>query len=139
MILDIFLIAVASLTLGLASIPFGFTLTNDPFVVYFGNALGSLVAAIVFLYFSSKIISRFMKRRKKTNDAKKTAQVGSFIDKHGVRLFGLVCPLFPGVTFGVPAAIALELDMKKFKRWLFVGIFVVSAGYVFLYYWTIVR
>ena len=136
MIVNIFLIAVVGFVAGLISIPFGFTLTSSPIVVYVGNALGSLTGAIVFLYFSDRIISRFIKPKP---NAKKTAQVSKFINKHGVRLFGLICPLFPGVTFGVPAAIALDLNMRVFKRWLFAGIFLVSAGYVFAYWWTIVR
>lgn len=134
--LDIFLIALVGMIAGLFSIPFGFGLNSNPFVVYFGNALGSLFALICLLYLSSKFIDRFLKKKIDKDQIKK---VGDFINKHGVRAFGLIAPLFPGVTIAVPSALVLKLDMKYFKRWLYVGIFLVSAVYVFGYWFTVVK
>lgn len=133
---DIFLIAVVGMIAGLVSIPFGFTLNNNPFIVYLGNALGSLFALLFLLYFSSKFIDRFLKKKVDKKDVEK---VGNFINKHGVRVFGLFAPLFPGVTIAVPSALILKLEMKSFKRWLFVGIFLISAVYVFGYWITVVK
>lgn len=133
---DILLIAIVGAVLGLASIPFGFHLTTSPIVVYLGNAFGSLFAAIVLLYLSDKFVAKFFQKKIKQE---KIERVSVFINKYGVHLYGLLCPLFPGVTVSVPAAIALKLNMRAFKIWLYMGLFLVSAGYVFGYWWTVVR
>lgn len=135
-IIDILLIALVGMIAGLVSIPFGFGINSNPFVVYFGNALGSLFALICLLYLSGKIIDKYLAKKVDKKDVEK---VGTFINKHGVRAFGLFAPLFPGVTIAVPSALVLKLDMKFFKRWLYVGIFLVSAFYVFGYWFTIVK
>jgi len=135
-LVDILLIAAVGAVLGLASIPFGFGLTDSPMVVYLGNAFGSLFAALVLLYLSDKFIARYFQKKIKPE---KIERASGFINKYGVHAYGLLCPLFPGVTVSVPAAIALKLDMKTFKIWLYIGLFLVSAGYVFGYWWTIVR
>jgi hypothetical protein len=41
MVIDIILIAIVGAIAGLASIPFGFTLTSSVYVVFIGNAFGS--------------------------------------------------------------------------------------------------
>jgi formate/nitrite transporter FocA (FNT family) len=135
-LVDIILIALVGMIAGLVSIPFGFTLTSSPTVVYLGNALGSLFAVLILIYLSKSVISRYLEKKL---DKEKIEGVTRFVNKHGVRLFGIVCPFFPGVTISVPAAIALKLDLKKFERWMYVGIFVVSAGYVFSYWAAFVR
>lgn len=135
-IIDILLIALVGMIAGLVSIPFGFGINDNPFVVYLGNALGSLFALICLLYLSNKIINKYIAKKVSKKDVDK---VGGFINKHGVRAFGLVAPLFPGVTIAVPSALILKLDMKFFKFWLYIGIFLVSAVYVFGYWWTVVK
>lgn len=135
-IVDILLIALVGMIAGLVSIPFGFGINSNPFVVYIGNALGSLFALFCLLFLSGKFIDRYLKKKV---DKKEVEKVGSFINKHGVRVFGLVSPLFPGVTIAVPSALILKLDMRSYKRWLYVGIFLVSAGYVFVYWHTVVK
>ena len=133
---NIVLIAVVGAIAGLVSIPFGFKLTDSPATVYVGNALGSLVPVLLLFYFSNRIIaSRF---KKKLNQDR-LDQAGDFINKHGIKAYGLVCPLFPGVTVSVPAAVLMKLNMRQFKPWLYAGVFIISAGYVFGYYFIVVK
>jgi hypothetical protein len=136
MVIDIILIAIVGAIAGLASIPFGFTLTSSVYVVFIGNAFGSLVAALALLYFSDKLIARFFK--KGVSD-KSINRITKLLNKYGLRIFGLVSPLFPGVTVSVPSAILLKVDMKTYKRWMYVGIFLISGAYVVAYWAAFVR
>ena len=90
---NILLIAAVGAVLGLVSIPFGFHLTSSALVVYLGNALGSLFAALVLLYLSDKFIARYFQKKIKQE---KIERASVFINKYGVHAYGLLCPLFPG-------------------------------------------
>lgn len=70
---------------------------------------------------------------------KKMAKARNFINKHGIRFFGLFCPIFPGVSLSTATVYVLGLDRKTFKRWMFGGVLFVSWIYVFGYWWVFVR
>jgi len=153
MLFDIFQIAFLCIIIGGASIPVSFTVNSNPFVVWIGNALGSLVSAVVVIYIANRITNaRFKKKISKHRvgkkivtafdegeDNKKAQTASSFINKHGLRLFSLVCPIFPGVLISTVVVYALNLDKKTYVRWMLAGVFFVSGGYVFAYWWAFVR
>ena len=59
----IFKIALLCIVIGGASIPVSFTVNPNPFVVWFGNALGSLISAAVVIYVGERITSESFKHR----------------------------------------------------------------------------
>lgn len=139
--------------MGSASIPISFQVNSNPFIVWFGNALGSVISAVVVIYIGNRLTSKPFKDKvskhkvgKKVtkvfdegDDNKKVQKAGSFIDKHGLRFFSLLCPIFPGVTVSTAAVFMLNLDRKLYKRWMFTGVVFVSGAYVFGYWFTVIH
>lgn len=153
MIIDILIIAVYCIVLGGASIPICFEINSNPIIVWVGNALGSLLSAMVVIYVGNRITNkRFEKKISKKpmgkkivtvfeegDDNKKVKKATIFINKHGLRFFSFITPIFPGVLISTVAVYILDLDMHTYKRWMFSGIFFASGLYVFGYWFVFVR
>jgi len=152
-LIDIIQITLLCIFLGGASIPISFTVSSSPVIVWLGNALGSLISAAVVIYvgnrmtdkkseeklnkkrFTKKIVTVF----EEGGDSKKVQKVRIIIDKHGLRLFSLLCPIFPGVLISTVAVYMLDLDRKIYKHWMAAGVIFVSGFYVFGYWWAFVK
>ncbi|HEX5394813.1 MAG TPA: hypothetical protein VFW52_00425 [Candidatus Saccharimonadales bacterium] len=146
-------IALLCIVIGSASIPVSFTINSSPWVVWLGNALGSFLSALVVIYIGDRITDeKFKKRISKRRIGKKIVKIfdeGSSnkhiakatksINKHGLKLFALICPIFPGVTVSTAAVYILNLDRQVFKRWMLTGVVLVSGAYVFGYWWLFVK
>lgn len=144
-------IAILCIIVGGASIPFAFGISNSPTVVWLGNALGSLISAFVVIYVAERISdTKFRKRVQRYHIGnkvitvmdsgdknKKVVKARSFINKHGLKFFALVCPIFPGALVSTITVYTLGLDKRTYKLWLIPGIFLVSGLYVFGYWYTI--
>lgn len=153
MVENILQIAVMCIVLGGASIPLSFNVNSNPVVVWFGNAIGSLISAVVVIYIGNRITDKrfednISKRRmgkkvvtvfEEGEDNKKIVKAKIIINKHGLRLFSLVCPIFPGVLVSTVAVYVLDLDKKLYKKWMFLGVFLVSGFYVMSYWLAFVR
>lgn len=158
MIINIIKIALLCIVIGGASIPVSFTIDSSPVVVWVGNALGSLLSALVVIYVGERITSkkagksfgssklanqRFTKKVvtvfEEGEDNKKILRARILINKHGLRLFSFLCPIFPGVLVSTAAVYILDLDKRMYKRWMYTGIFFASGIYVFSYWWVFVR
>lgn len=153
MIGDIIKIALLCIVIGGASIPIDFTINSNPWIVWIGNALGSLISALVVIRICDRITDKKFKHKaskfrvgKKVvevfdegDDNKKVQKAGSFINRHGLKLFSLICPIFPGVLLSTSAVYILDLDKKVYKRWMPIGVIFVSWGYVFAYWWTLTK
>jgi len=153
MIRNILQIAVLCIVVGSASIPISFTINSSPLIVWLGNGLGSLLSAIVVIYIGERITNqRFRNKMSKHRvskkvvtvfeegeDNKKVLKARVLIDKHGIRLFGFFCPVFPGVLLSTVAVYVLDLNKKTYRRWMFAGVFFVSGAYVWAYWFTFVR
>lgn len=150
---NILQIAFLCIVIGAASIPVSFTINSNPIVVWFGNALGSLISAAVVIYIGNRINDKRFKDKvskhrvgKKVvktfdegTDSKKAQKASRIINKHGLRLFSLLCPIFPGVLVSTVIVFALNLDIKMYKRWMFTGVFFVSGAYVMGYWLVFVK
>ncbi len=146
-------IAILCIVIGGASIPLSFEVNSSPWIVWIGNALGSLISAIVVIYIGDRITSaRFKKKVSKTRVGKKVVvsfdqgdnskaviKTRVIINKFGLRIFSLLCPIFPGVLISTVTVYVLDLDKKIYKRWMFVGVVFVSWFYVFGYWWALVK
>lgn len=146
-------IAILCIVFGAASIPLSFQVSSSPIIVWFGNALGSFISALIVIYIanritSSKFRSHVSKRRmgkrivtvfEEGDDNKKVLKARIFIDKHGLRIFSFFCPVFPGVLISTTVVYLLDLDKKLYKRWMSAGIFFASGAYVFVYWFTFVK
>ena len=153
MLRSILKIAILCVVLGGASIPLSFQISSSPIIVWIGNALGSLFSAIIVIYISDKLDSRRFKTRiskhrmgKKVvtvfdegEDNKQVVRARFFIDRHGLRIFSFLCPIFPGVLLSTAAVYILGLDKHIYKKWMFAGIFFASAAYVGGYWWIFVK
>jgi hypothetical protein len=153
MIRNIIQIAVLCIVVGSASIPISFTINSSPLIVWLGNGLGSLLSAIVVIYIGERITNqpfrdKMSKHRvskkvvtvfEEGEDNKKVLKARVLIDKHGIRLFGFFCPVFPGVLLSTVAVYVLDLNKKTYRRWMFAGVFFVSGAYVWAYWFTFVR
>lgn len=153
MISSVLKIAFLCIVIGGASIPISFTISTSPYVVWLGNSLGSLLSAFVVIVIAEKITNeKFRARLRKVkignkvvkvldegDDNKKVAKARGFINKHGLKLFALLCPIFPGALISTTTVYALDLDKRTYKIWLIPGILLVSGLYVFGYWWTFIR
>jgi uncharacterized membrane protein YdjX (TVP38/TMEM64 family) len=153
MVGDILKIAILCILIGAASIPVSFGVNNSPVVVWFGNALGSLISAAVVIYIGERITNQNFKDRLKKrrygkkvvrtfdegNRNKKVIKAREFINNRGIKIFSLLCPIFPGVLIATTAVYLLELDKKTYKRWMAVGVFFVSGIYVCGYWLLFVK
>lgn len=153
MIESVIKIAFLCIVFGGVSIPISFTVSSSPFVVWIGNALGSVLSALFVIYIGDKITDkkeeeklakkRFTKKIvtvfEEGDDNKKVQKVRIIINKHGLRIFSLLCPIFPGVLISTVAIYVLNLDKKLYKRWMFTGVVLVSGFYVFSYWFAFVR
>lgn len=151
--LDIIAIALLCIVLGGASIPIAFNITDDPVTVWAGNALGSVISAVAVIIIMNKLTNKNneekLKKKKFTrkivtvfeegDDNKKVKKATIMINKHGLRIFSLFCPVFPGVLFSTIAVYILELDKKLYLRWMPIGVVLVSGFYVFSYWLAFVR
>src|SRR4051812_23336016 len=129
MLVDIIKITFLSIAIGGASIPASFGINSSPVVVWVGNAAGSLLSAAVVIYVGNRITDEdFKKRVSKRRFGKKVIKVfdeGSdnkaavkttvYVNKHGLRLFSLFCPFFPGVLISTAAVLLLDLDRKIYR------------------------
>lgn len=152
-ILQIIHIAILCVICGVASIPLSFNVNSSPWVVWLGNALGSLFSAVMVIYIGNRITNqrfkdKVSKRRAgrkvvkafdEGQESKSVVKAGSFINKRGLKLFSLLCPIFPGVLVSTVAVFILNLDQKIYKRWMFAGVIFVSGAYVFGYWWIFVK
>ena len=146
-------IAILCILIGTASIPVSFTINSSPWVVWLGNALGSFLSAVFVIYIGDRITDeRFKKRMSKRrlgkkivkvfdegSRSKRIAKARTSINKHGLKLFALVCPIFPGVTVSTAAVYILDLDKRTYKRWMLAGVVLVSGIYIFGYWWLFVK
>jgi len=153
MLADILRIAFLCVVIGCASIPLSFEINNSPWIVWLGNALGSLVSALVVVYIGERITDQKFKQRisrrawgKKIvkafdegNSNEGVSQARNLINKHGLKAFSLFCPIFPGVLLSTAAVYLLDLDKKIYKRSLPAGIFIVSGLYVFGFWWLFIQ
>ncbi len=153
MLSSILKIAFLCIVIGGASIPISFTINSSPWVVWLGNSLGSLLSAFFVILVAEKITNeKFRARLRKVrignkvvkvldggNNNKKAIKARGFINKHGLKLFALICPIFPGALISTATVYALDLDKRTYKLWLIPGIFFVSGLYVFGYWWTFVH
>lgn len=153
MIVDILVIAVYCIVMGGASIPICFEINSNPLIVWTGNALGSLLSAMVVIYIGNRITNkRFEKKMSEKpmgkkivtvfeegDDNTKVKKATLFINKHGLRVFSFITPIFPGVLVSTVAVYILDLDKHIYKRWMFAGIFFASGLYVLGYWFAFVR
>jgi len=153
MIFDIIQIAFLCIVIGGASIPLSFGVNSNPFVVWIGNAIGSLLSAMFVIYIGNRITSDEFKNRmskhrmskkvvtvfEEGDDNQKVMKVRIMINRHGLKIFSFLCPIFPGVLVSTVAVFLLNLDLKVYKRWMFAGIFFASGAYVFGYWFVFVH
>lgn len=153
MIDSIVKIAVMCIVLGGASIPLAFGVSSSPWVVWIGNSLGSLISAFVVILIAERLANEAFKQKVRRyrvgnkvvtimdegDNNKKVAKARGFINRHGLKIFALLCPIFPGALISTTTVYALNLDKRTYKIWLVPGIFLVSGIYVFGYWWTIGR
>ena len=153
MITDILRIALQCIVFGSISIPLSFEVNSSPVIVWLGNALGSLLSALVVIYVANRLTNEKFKARiqktrvgrkiLKTFDEgetnKKAIKARGFINKHGLKIFSFFCPIFPGVLISTVVVYLLDLDKKIYKHWMTAGIFFASGAYVFSYWWVFVK
>jgi hypothetical protein len=153
MFLDILKIVALCIVAGAASIPISFGVNGNPAIVWIGNAIGSLLSALVVIYIGNRLTSKKFKKRvserrfgnkvvtvfEEGDDNKKILKVRIFINRHGLRVFSFLCPIFPGVLISTAAIYIFNLDKRTYKRWMVAGIIFASGAYVFTYWFAFVR
>ncbi len=149
----IFQIAFLCIVIGSASIPVSFGINSNPFIVWLGNSLGSLISALFVVYVGNHLTSdKFRDKPKKRRvgnkvitvfeeggDNKKVLKVKFFVNRHGLRIFSFLCPIFPGVLIATSAVYIFDLDRKLYTKWMLAGVIFASGAYVFGYWWVFVK
>lgn len=150
MLKNILIVAILSVIIGGAAIPIGFMMTDKISVVYIGNVLGSIFSALIIIFIGDRIKDREFRNKINKNRAgqkiiyifeqgesnRKVLKVKLRVDKHGLRFFSFLCPIFPGVFISSLAVYILDLDRTIYKKWMFSGILLSSGLYV-LGYWFV--
>lgn len=153
MIRDILRIALLCVVLGGASIPFSFNVNSSPVVVWVGNALGSLFSAAAVMYIGDRVTDQKFKEKiakkrlgkkvvvafDESSSNKTVTKAVGFINRRGLKVFALLCPIFPGVLLSTAAVYLLCLDKRVYRKWMFSGVVLVSGLYVFGYWWIFVK
>jgi formate/nitrite transporter FocA (FNT family) len=150
---EILKIAILCIVIGSASIPISFTINSSPVIVWLGNGLGSFLSAFVVIYIGDRVTNqKFKDKVSKHRVGKKVVSVFDegdsnkhvlkarmSINKHGLKVFAFLCPIFPGVLISTATVYLLDLDKRTYKRWMFAGVFFASGAYVFAYWFTFVK
>ncbi|WP_282935832.1 small multi-drug export protein [Paenibacillus sp. RC67] len=109
-----------------AAIPLGFALKLHPVMTAILSGAGSLVSAIVVIFFGSSL-RNWLVRRFQSKSGGRGGTMTRIWHKYGIAGLGLLSPLLTGAPLGAAIGISFSADPKKLITWMTIGIVFWSA------------
>jgi membrane protein YqaA with SNARE-associated domain len=109
-----------------AAIPLGFTLHLHPVTIAVLSAVGSLLSAIVVIFFGTSLRGWLTRRFQKKNENKES-RISGIWRRYGVIGLGFLSPLLTGAPLGAAIGISFGAEPRKLIVWMSVGIIFWSA------------
>ena len=102
------------------AIPAGTALKLHPLLNGTASALGSIIAAVLIIFFGDRLRAWLL--RKKEKDEKKKGRIYKVWEKYGVNGLGMLSPLITGAPLGAAVGIALGAPPRRLMIWMSIGI-----------------
>lgn len=104
------------------AIPAGIALNLHPLLNGIASALGSIIGAILVIYFGEHLRKWLLKKRDKGE--KKRGRINLIWEKYGVIGLGLLSPLITGAPLGAAVGISFGASPRRLIIWMSIGIIV---------------
>lgn len=103
------------------AIPLGFTLQLHPVTTAILSSLGSLLSAVIIIFFGSSLRIWLIKRFQRNNMGK-DSRMGRIWNRYGIIGLGFLSPLLTGAPLGAAIGISFNAEPRKLLLWMAVGI-----------------
>ena len=103
-----------------AAIPAGTALKLHPLLNGAASALGSIIAAVLIIFFGDRLRTWLLKKKEK--DEKNKGRIYKVWKKYGVIGLGMLSPLITGAPLGAAVGIALGASPRRLIIWMSIGI-----------------
>ncbi|MFE5322979.1 small multi-drug export protein [Paenibacillus sp. NPDC056579] len=109
-----------------AAIPLGFTLKLNPVTTAVLSALGSMISAVIVIFFGTSL-RNWLIRRFQSKKGGRGGSMARIWDKYGIPGLGFLSPLLTGAPLGAAIGISFGAEPKKLFVWMATGIIFWSA------------
>ncbi|NEW04749.1 small multi-drug export protein [Paenibacillus sp. SYP-B3998] len=109
-----------------AAIPLGFALKLHPIVTALLSGLGSMLSAIVVIFFGTSLRNWLIQRLQRKSGGR-GSRMTRIWDKFGIPGLGFLSPLITGAPLGAAIGISLGANPRKLFVWMTIGIVFWSA------------
>ncbi|NHN30396.1 small multi-drug export protein [Paenibacillus agricola] len=103
------------------AIPLGFTLQLHPVTTAILSALGSLLSAVIIIFFGSSLRNWLIQRFQRKNGGK-DSRMSRIWNRYGIIGLGFLSPLLTGAPLGAAIGISFNAEPRKLLLWMAVGI-----------------
>ncbi|MNI40104.1 putative small multi-drug export protein [compost metagenome] len=104
-----------------AAIPLGFTLQLHPVTTAILSSLGSILIAVIIIYFGSSLRNWLIKRFQRKNMGKNSA-MSRIWNRYGIIGLGFLSPLITGAPLGAAIGVSFNAEPRKLLLWMTIGI-----------------
>ncbi|MBD0383685.1 small multi-drug export protein [Paenibacillus sedimenti] len=109
-----------------AAIPLGFTLKLHPVTTGVLSALGSILSAIIVIFFGTSL-RNWLVQRFQSKTGGRGSRMTRIWDKYGIPGLGFLSPLITGAPLGAAIGISFGAEPRKLFIWMTIGIIFWSA------------
>jgi hypothetical protein len=109
-----------------AAIPLGFTLKLHPVTIAILSAVGSILSAMIIIFFGSSLRDWLIRRFQRKAGGRGGRMSGVW-DKYGIPGLGFLSPLLAGAPLGAAIGISFGAEPRKLFIWMTIGIIFWSA------------
>jgi hypothetical protein len=109
-----------------AAIPLGFALKLHPVMTAILSAIGSILAAIIIIFFGTSL-RNWLVRRFQHKAGGRASRMTHIWNKYGIPGLGILSPLITGSPLGAAIGISFGADPRKLFIWMTIGIVFWSA------------
>jgi hypothetical protein len=103
------------------AIPLGFALQLHPVTTAILSGLGSMISAVLIIFFGSKLRNWLIQRFQRTNKGK-GSRMGKIWNRYGIIGLGFLSPLITGAPLGAAIGVSFNAEPRKLLLWMAVGI-----------------
>ncbi|TXK71675.1 small multi-drug export protein [Paenibacillus sp. N3.4] len=110
-----------------AAIPLGFTLKLHPLLTGILSAVGSMLSAVIVIFFGTSIRNWLVRRTQNKSGGGRSSRMIRIWDKYGIPGIGFLSPLITGAPLGAAIGISFGAEPRKLFVWMTIGIVFWSA------------
>lgn len=105
------------------AIPAGTALKLHPLLNGIASALGSIIGAVLVIFFGDRLRRWLLRKRQKAEKTEKSrGRIYEVWDRYGVIGLGMLSPLITGAPLGAAIGISLGAPPKRLIVWMGIGI-----------------